>query len=355
MDIPERISEAAERAIKEKVFPGCIVAWVRANGERAVLPFGRLTYDADAPLVREDTIYDLASVTKVLPTATLALMLLDQGRMHLEDKLADYLPEFANSDRENVRIKHLLTYSLDGYGLASAIWGDLTSKTAEDVIRTLLTRDFEKRPGTVFKYTNIPIALLGLALERVFGEPLDVSAEKYLLKPLGMERSTFFPETFPKEGIPPTEIDGWRGLVQGAVHDESAYVCKRDGKIMGHAGMFSAAPDILNFLEMYLHRGTFGGARLLSEEIMDLVEKNQIEELGDSMGLGWELNQPRFMGKFSSSRTFGKTGFTGTLVIVDRERGIAYTILSNRTYPKRPPDGAAINAFRAEIGEILLA
>lgn len=354
MSFSQRITEVAERAIKEKVFPGCVIAWVRTNGERKILPFGRLTYESDSPEVREDTIYDLASVTKVFPTASLALMLLDQERITLEDRLIEHLPEFANSDRENIRIKHLLTYSLDGYGLATAT-GNFREATANDVVRTLLTRNFEKKPGTVFKYTNIPIALLGLALEKIFGESLDASADKYLFKPLGLRRSTFYPEKFVKSEIPPTEIDEWRGVVQGVVHDESAYVCKRDGKIMGHAGMFSDASDVLSFLELYLHRGEFAGKHLFSKEIMDRVSENQIKDLGDYMGLGWELNQPRFMGKFCTPRTFGKTGFTGTLVIVDRQKEIAYTILSNRTYPKRAGDASAITAFRARIGEILLA
>lgn len=119
----DAISKQAERAIQEKVFPGCVVGFVKKNGERNILPFGHFTYDADAAPVRQDTIYDVASITKAIPTTSLALLLIDQGKIKTTDKLIDYIPEFNNSDRERVLIKHLLTYTLDGYGLASAVDG----------------------------------------------------------------------------------------------------------------------------------------------------------------------------------------------------------------------------------------
>jgi CubicO group peptidase (beta-lactamase class C family) len=346
----EAITTRVQRAIEEKVFPGCVVGIVKKDGERLILPFGNFTYDAGSPDVKEDTIYDTASITKSIPTASLALMLIDQGRLKISDKLIDYLPEFNNSDREIVLIKHLLTYTLDGYGLAS-----LKQKTAGELFETLLTHDFEKRPGTVFKYTNIPAALLGLVIERITGSTLDKLADEHFFEPLAMKRTTFFPETFPLEEIVPTETDDWRGLVRGIVHDESAYIAKKEGKIVGHAGIFSTAGDILNFLEMLLNEGTFKGREYFSKETISLMGTNQIPELNDCTGLGWELNQPRFMGSKCGEHTFGKTGFTGTLCICDVEKGVAYVILSNRIYPKRPADSSAINAVRADLGEIILS
>lgn len=346
----EAITTRVQQAIEEKVFPGCVVGIVKKDGERQILPFGNFTYDSDSPEVKEDTIYDTASITKSIPTASLALMLIDQGKLKISDKLIDYIPEFNNSDRHNVLIKHLLTYTLDGYGLAS-----LKQKTADELFETLLTHDFERRPGTVFKYTNIPAALLGLVIERITGSTLDKLADKHFFVPLAMKRTTFFPEKFPLEEIVPTETDDWRGLVHGIVHDESAYIAKKEGKIVAHAGIFSTAGDILNFLEMLLNEGTFKSREYFSKESIRLMGTNQIVELNDSTGLGWELNQPRFMGKNCGEHTFGKTGFTGTLCICDVEKGVAYVILSNRIYPKRPADSSAINAMRADLGEIILA
>jgi CubicO group peptidase (beta-lactamase class C family) len=355
----EVITLRIEKAIQEHVFPGCVIGVVRKDGTRTILPFGTFTYDLNSPKVQEDTIYDVASLTKSIPTASLALTLIDQGKLKITDKLIDYIPEFNNSDRESVLIKHLLTYTIDGYGLASTLDGqDLASlhkRTAAQLQHLLLTHDFEKRPGTVFKYTNIPAALLGMVIEKIYGETLDVLADKHFFIPLSMERSTFYPEKFSLDEIVPTEVDQWRGEVHGIVHDESAYIAKKEGKIVGHAGLFSTAGDILTYLEMLLKGGELKGKRFFSEEIIKQMETNQIAELNDFTGLGWELNQPRYMGKYCTPHTFGKTGFTGTLCVCDREKGVAYVILSNRIYPKRPPDSAAINAVRADIGEIVLS
>lgn len=358
MDFRDQITDAANKAIRDKVFPGCVVGIVNKNGERQVLPFGNFTYDQPSQFVKEDTIYDTASITKSIPTGSLALQLVDEGKLKLTDKLVDYIPEFRNSDRENVLIKHLLTYTLDGYGFASTVskFGGKSMRdiTASDLLNLLLTHDFGKRPGAVFKYTNIPAALLGLVIEKITGNTIDNLADEHFFNPLKMTRSTFYPEKFPLEEIVPTESDEWRGLVHGIVHDESAYICKKEGKIVGHAGLFSTAPDMLNFLEMLLHKGTFHGKKYFSEKIIEQIGTNQIAELGETTGLGWELNQPRFMGDYCTSHTFGKTGFTGTLCICDVEKGISYVILSNRIFPKRPSDSAGINAFRKAIGEIIL-
>lgn len=345
----EAITERVNRALLEKVFPGCVIGVVTLHGGRQVLPFGNFTYDTDSLKVEVDSIYDTASLTKSIPTASLALMLIEQGKLHPADKLIKYIPEFNNSDRELVLIQHLLTYTLDGYGLAS-----LKLKTAHEVLHTLLTHNFENSPGTIFKYTNIPAALLGLVIERIAGRTLDVLADEYFFSPLQMSRTTFFPEQFPLTEVVPTEIDNWRGLVHGVVHDESAYVCKKDKKIMGHAGIFSTTGDILNFMAMLLNKGTFKGHTYFSSEMVARMCTNQIAELGDFTGLGWELNQVRFMGSNCTERTIGKTGFTGTVCVADIEKGIAYVILSNRTFPQRPVDSSVINKFRADIGKIVL-
>jgi len=347
--IEEEIKKRVAQAIVEKTFPGCAVGIVKRSGERSIFTHGNFTYEGSSPRVREDTLYDLASITKSIPTGSLALRLIDEGKLKLSDKLIDYIPEFRNSDREKVLIKHLLTYTLDGYGMAS-----LKKKTAKEMLDTLLTHDFEKPPGSIFKYSNIPATLLGLVLEKIHNKPLDEQAQEYFFEPLNMNRTTFFPERYSKTEIPPTEIDGWRGLVQGMVHDESAYICKQDGKITGHAGLFSTAPDLLNFMEMLLQNGNSGGRQYFSPTMMSAMSSNQIAELGDSTGLGWELYQPRYMGKFCTPQTFGKTGFTGTLCVADVGLGVAYVILSNRTYPRRPADSSAMNKFRADMGNIIL-
>lgn len=349
MGIKEEIIRLAQIAIKDKVFPGCVVGIVKKDGSRQVMPVGNFTYGDGSRQVNEDTIYDTASLTKSICTASIALQLIDEGKLHLTDKFINYVPEFRNSDREDVLIRHLLTYTLDGYGL-----GSIKDKSAEGVFQTLLTHEFEKRPGEVFKYTNIPAALMGMVIESITGKTLDVLVGERFFKPLTMSRSTFAPEQFSKDEIAPTEIDHWRGLVHGVVHDESAWECRQDGKTVGHAGLFSTVPDILTYLEVLLHKGALNNRKYFSEEIVKEMHTNQIANLGEITGLGFELNQPRYMGKYCTENTFGKTGFTGTLIICDIEKEIAYVILSNRTYPQRPKDSTVINKFRKKVGEIIL-
>ncbi len=347
--MPNEIQVRAERAIREKVFPGCVIGFVERGKQRAVLPFGAYTYDADAAPVLENTIYDVASITKSIPTASLALHYIDSGQLALTDKLIVYVPEFRNSDRELVTIKHLLTYTLGGYAFSA-----LKNKTPHELFETIMTHDFTVHPGSGFLYSNVPAFLLGLVVEKIGGDTLENLAQTIFFQPLGMARTSLLPQYFSRDDIAPTEIEEWRGHVQGSVHDESAYVFTvKGGKAVGHAGLFSTAPDLLNFLDMLLHKGEMGGRQYLSPGIIAEMSTNQIPELGASTGLGWQLQQ-RWMGHSAGKHTFGKTGFTGTSVCVDVERGIGLVILSNRTFPKRPQNDDVIYQFRSDIADIVL-
>ncbi len=342
------IRERASRALEQKVFPGCVIGIVYTGGERFIMPFGTLTFENDAGRVREDTIYDLASVTKSIPTTSLALHYLESGQLKLTDKLIKYVPEFKNSDRSAVKIKHLLTYTLGGYPLSQ-----YKDKTPQELYEILMTRDFDVRPGTGFSYSNLPAFLLGLVVERVGGRTLDKLAYELFFNPLHMIHTSFFPQYFLSDDIAPTEVDDERGEVRGMVHDESAYVFTvKGGKAVGHAGLFSTAPDLLNFLEMLLHEGDFRGHQYFLPDTIDQMSSNQIPELNASTGLGWQTGE---WGRHSGLHTFGKTGFTGTCVVCDVEKGAAFTILSNRTYPKRPLNNEAIKAFRDDIADIVLS
>lgn len=346
----DALKALSEAAIENHVFPGVVIGIVRGDGSRTVLPFGRFTYDKNAPEIREDSIYDCASITKAIPTSSLALKALEERKLNLDDKLIDYVPEFKNSYRDQLLIRHLLTYGIvyknDGENLAK-----FSHLGSEALFDRLMTKEFSMPPGEGFIYTNTPAFLTGLVLERIYGKPLDILADETFFKPLEMTDTSFHPETVDLKRIVPTEGD-----IHGIVHDESARTFRTDGnRTVGHAGLFSTAGNLLTFLEMLLHEGTFRGVSYFSKETVLKMQTNQIAHLNDFTGLGWELNQPRFMGAHASHRTFGKTGFTGTLVVVDIPKSTAYTILSNRIYPKRPESAAAINAFRAKAGTIILA
>jgi CubicO group peptidase (beta-lactamase class C family) len=325
--MPEDIATRSLQAIQGKLFPGCVVGIVWKSGERIVLPFGNFTYDARSPVVEENTVYDLASITKSIPLASLALLMIANGKLKRDTMVRTHVPELKN--HYDATVQDLLTYRVQGPQLAL-----LKDKTSDELLAHVFESGFSAPPGESL-YTNLPALLLGLIIERVEGTSLDRLAKTELFSPFGMRWTGFFPSQ--PQLIPPTEVDDWRGEVQGLPHDESAYVFAKEKRAAGHAGLFSSAHDILHFLETLLYgdlRPVTGGAQ---------------------MGLGWQVSDPRFMGEHARPLTFGKTGFTGTSCVVDMDRGVAFVILSNRTYPKRPQTDAAIYRFRADIADMIFS
>ena len=324
--LSEVIHERAEQAIKERIFPGCVVGIIRTDGLREIIPVGTLDGHAS---VQEDTLYDLASITKSIPLASLALTLAAEnpgrlpGRFNLPGKVVEYLPELQND--HGATIEDLLRYRVTGPRLSQ-----LHLKTFEEIRTYVFEHGFDGPAGDG-AYTNLPAFLLGVIVERVTGEILPTLANRYFFEPLGMSDTTFFPSDL--ERIAPTEIVDDEEI-RGIVHDESARVFARARRAVGHAGLFSTAPDLLKFLEA-----------LLNGKLPAVVE-------GAQKGLGWEVKRD-WMGSKGSERVFGKTGFTGTSILCDVERGIGLVILSNRTYPHRPRDNSAINAFRKDIADIV--
>lgn len=342
-----------QTAISERIFPGCALGIVRANGERTVVCAGNHTYEADSPPVTSESVYDLASITKSIPTASLALQLLDERRIALDDRVIDYIPELTTRYRDLLTIRHLLTYTaIFDVGGPLAAHKD---KTPPELLGVLFKAELAAPPGGQFAYTNAPSIILGVLVERVTGKPLDVSADERLFKPLDMDDTTFHPSRLPIERIVPTEIDPWRGgLVHAAVHDETAYVLQQEF-LPGNAGLFSTVSDLATFVEMLLRGGEYGGRRYFSAETMAAVQTNQISQLDARVGLGWELDQPHFMGETRNEHVFGKTGFTGCMVIIDAARETGIVMLANAIHPRRPVDKEVINRVRRAVAETVLA
>lgn len=272
--------------------------------------------------------YDVASVTKSIPLASLAAELVAEKKLSLETRVKSFIPELRNDF--GATIEDLLRYRVRGVPLSS-----LKHKTFEEIKAAIYDRGLDGPPGESI-YTNLPAYLLGVVIARAGGESLAVLARHAFFDPLGMRDTTFFPREAAR--CAPTEID-FRGEVRALPHDESAHVFARAGRTVGHAGLFSTAPDLLSFLEALI-AGTYA-------HVTDFAQR----------GLGWSVAERYFMGQSFGSNTFGKTGFTGTSVMCDVERGIALVILSNWTYPQRPVDAASsesrMNSFRRDIADMV--
>jgi CubicO group peptidase (beta-lactamase class C family) len=347
----KEIGARISHAIANSVFPGCVVGYSGEGTGREVLAFGHHTYDAESPAIHENSLFDVASITKAIPTSGLALHLIDKGKLKLDDQLIRYVPEFNNSSREKVLIRHLLTQTLNfNFRLSS-----LKACGPDEILHAIFSTEFPDEPGTTFFYSNATSILLGIAVERILGKSLAVIADETFFKPLEMNSTSFSCDTARMKNAVPTEIDSWRGrTIQGEVHDESAWVL-RTRMAVGSAGLFSTVPDLLIFLEMLLNRGTYGGKRYFSEGIIEQMHTNQINAAGQRAGLGWELFQKRYMGNRCTEMTIGKTGFTGCVCVCDFGKQAAFVLLSNYTFPNRKPDTSAIDEVRRDIADIIFS
>jgi CubicO group peptidase (beta-lactamase class C family) len=372
--VEARVARLCRAAVQKRLFPGCVVGFWRGDGgdgggrdvasggrpdggrhgsaEAVVWPFGRLTYEANSPEVTAGTVYDVASITKSIPTGSLALMLAEEGRLGLDDRLVDYVPEVRSAEREQILIRHLLEYTVvfDIPGGLAAV----ARRSPDEVLGRVLNAPLAAVPGTRYAYTNAPAILLGLVIERVCGRRLDVAAQERLFGPLGMRQTTFYPEALGAGVVAPTEVEN--GVeVRGRVHDEGAWALRQMGVVAGNAGLFSTAGDLLRFGRMLVAGGEFEGKRIFKPGTIELMHTNQIADLGESAGLGWELNRAVVTGSAGSDQMFGKTGFTGCIVMMNPVKRRTLVHLSNHTYPHRPQTREAIFAFRRELAGILFA
>lgn len=315
--------------------------------------FGRFTYEDHAPEVQPDTIFDLASITKVVATAVVAMMLYDRGKLSPEEPVAQALPEFVSlapehqrAWREEVTVRMLLSHS-SGLPAYEKLFEFAT--TRNDLIRAAMTMPLVAPPGTRAVYSDIGFILLGELLTKKAGLALDFFARQEIFTPLGMKQTRFNPPQDWFARIPPTEDDKRfrRRVVQGEVNDENAYVM---GGIAGHAGVFAPATDLARFAECMLR----GGGPILQTETVRLFTRREASPAGTTRALGWDTpSRPESSsGRLFSPASFGHLGFTGTSLWIDPGRELSVTLLTNRTWPDR--GSQLIREFRPLIHDAIV-
>jgi CubicO group peptidase (beta-lactamase class C family) len=312
-------------------FPGGVLA-VGYQGKLVHLhPFGRLTYAADARPVTAATLYDLASLTKVVATTTMAMILVDEGRLDLGRRVQEILPGFQGPGKEAVTVRHLLSHS-SGLAALAPFFREIRGKEA--YLERIQAMELVYPPGSRSVYSDPGIILLGEVLERVAGRTLEEFVRDRVFAPLGMRETRFRPPPELRDRIAPTEEDPWRGrLVHGEVHDENAFAL---GGVAPHAGLFGTAGDLARFARMLLDGGTFDGRRIVSRETLELFTR-RAGILGSTRALGWDTKSAEgsSAGTLFSERSFGHTGFTGTSLWMDPERRLYVILLTNRVHPTR--------------------
>jgi CubicO group peptidase (beta-lactamase class C family) len=300
----------------------------------ALKALGSFTYDAASPAVTPETIYDLASVSKVVATTTMAMILYERGDLDLETPVVALIPEFASEDprRRVITFRMLLAHFS---GLPAYVKLFQHAKTPEELLRAACQVPLIADPGTRPEYSDIGFIILGEALTRLAEESLDHFCQREIFGPLGMSRTGFNPPASSRASIPPTVNDQTfrRRVIQGEVHDENASVL---GGIAGHAGIFSTARDVATFAHCML----LGGATILRQETISAFTRRELTPSSTSHALGWDTpSSPSQSGHYFSPSSFGHLGYTGTSLWIDPERQLSVTLLTNRTWPDNKNQG----------------
>lgn len=374
------IDSIALNGIKEKAYPGCQI--LVAKGGKIVYNrcYGRQTYDANAPLMDTNTVYDLASVTKVSATNMAVMMLVDQGKIGLDDPLSRWLPYLKHTNKSKITVRQALSHcarlkAYDSYWKDATTGNDLyrgdnppegyvaigdkvyiKSSYRADLLKQIAKSDLQKKAGYV--YSDLGFILLGDLVQQVSGQSLDIFMEKNFYKPLGMRNTTFQPlqHGININRIAPTEVESnFRNqLIRGYVHDPNAAAM---GGVSGHAGLFSTGNDLVKLYQMMLDKGKAGNKQYVSAKTFDTFNSRHFADKSNRRALGFD--KPAISGKsshvsnYASQSSFGHTGFTGIMVWVDPKYDLIYIFLSNRVHPSASPNKLSSMNIRTDIQELI--
>ncbi len=318
-----------DRAVRDSAFPGAIAVVGTRAGTLATVAAGRLDWN-EASVPDEHTLWDLASLTKVIGTTSAMMRLVGEGTVEVDAPVQRYLPQWTVAGAERVTIRHLLLHTA-GLRAHRPLYTETSDPAGARAL--VYATPLDTVPGARTLYSDLGIILLGDVIERLTGAPLDAYLRGAVFEPLGMRETMFRPppELLPR--IAPTEMDPWRGRhIRGEVHDENAF---RLGGVAPHAGLFSSAHDLARFARMYLNGGTLDSARVLDPAIIALFTR-AADRSFSTRALGWDTADGRnSAGALMSDRAFGHTGFTGTSIWIDPAADVFVLLLTNRVNPTR--------------------
>lgn len=330
----DEVTYFLEEEINRGHLPGAVVQ-VMHEGDiilREVLGNRLDTKKATAPM-REDTVFDLASLTKVVATLPAVLKLIDEGDVRLDDSVGHFFPEFAANGKEDVRLRHLLTHT-SGLPAHRSFYKE--NLTTDEIIQRIHQEKLVDPPESKVSYSDLGFILLYHLVEHVTDQPFEVFLAEQFYEPLGMNETGFQP-TFRQERYAATEYSETRGdYKQGVVHDENA---ESMGGISGHAGLFSTIDDLTKWVKMIENEGEIDGERYLSESALTLARTNFTAWSDEHRGLGWMMKSPTraSCGDYFRSSSYGHTGFTGTSIWFDPTVNLNVILLTNRVHYGRQP------------------
>lgn len=338
-----KIESVVQTALDQKKLPGCVVLVGRQGKVAYLKSFGAKQLQPTIEPMTTDTLFDLASLTKPIATATSVMKLVEEGKVRLRDPVSQHLPGFEQGDKKEITVEHLLTHQ--GGLIADNLLADF-SAGREKAIEKLIAINKSQPPGTKFVYSDVGFMLLGELVAKVSGKPLDAYAKENLFEPLGMSETMYLPTEALKLRAAPTEMrDGqW---IQGEVHDPRAFAL---GGVAGHAGLFSTAEDLALYADMMLRNGAAPEGKILGEATVRKMTTRHPVSSG-YRGLGWDMQTgySSNKGETMSASAYGHGGFTGTGIWIDPQLDLFVIFLSNRVHP----DGkGSVNPLIGTIGTI---
>jgi CubicO group peptidase (beta-lactamase class C family) len=337
--------DLVKEGINKGYFPCATLAIGSSENTYIIEHFGnRSLYPVKKPLER-NTLFDMASLTKVMATTPLLMRLLEQGKISLYDKISQYVE--VTEEKKDVTTLNLLTHSA---GFTWHVLFEEKCNSYEEVIQYIAKAPLDYKPGSRVIYSDFSFILLGYILEQVGGDTMDKLCKKHVFEPLGMGNTTFKPIG---KTAAATELDKTSGtFLEGIVHDENARFL---GGVAGHAGLFSTVEDCVKYASMLINRGKVKGEAFLSKNGFNTMIRNYTKGLDEDRALGWFVKADKLSsgGDIISQNAFGHTGFTGTSLWVDIENDIYAVLLTNRVHPTR--ENTEIIRFRRLFHNIVLS